>query len=157
MGINRSIDALRPELAAAVRRFLGRCEREQFGVLIIETDRSQAVQSAYYAQGRRPLEEVNQMRRAAGLYLLKERENTAITNAAISNHTGGNAVDMCPEIAGKPGYPWWNAPSWVWEKMGLLAEECGLDWCAGGFGQTWGKGWDNPHFELMETARGEGG
>jgi peptidoglycan L-alanyl-D-glutamate endopeptidase CwlK len=151
MGINRSIDALRPALAAAVRRFLERCEREQFGVLIIETERGQAVQSAYYAQGRRPLEEVNRLRRAAGLYLLKERENTTITNAAVSNHTGGNAVDMCPEITGKPGYPWWNAPSWVWEKMGKLAEDCGLDWCAGGYGQIWGKGWDNPHFELMET------
>jgi hypothetical protein len=159
MGINRSIDALRPELAAAVRRFLGRCGQERLDVLVVETGRSQAVQDAYYAQGRRPLETVNRLRLAAGLRPLTERENAAgvITNATVSNHTGGFAVDICPETAGKPGCPWWNAPSWVWEKMGRLAEECGLDWCAGGFGQTWGKGWDNPHFELMETAREEGG
>jgi len=149
MGINRSIDALKPELAAAVRRFLERCGREYMPVLIIETDRSQVVQDAYYAQGRQPIDVVNQLRQKAGLYLIKERENTIITNAKISNHTGGNAVDMAPEIPDKPGYPWWNAASYVWAKMGMIAEECGLDWCAGGYGQIWGKGWDNPHFELM--------
>jgi len=149
MGINRSIDALKPELAAAVRRFLSRCEEEKISVLIIETDRTQEVQNAYYAQGRESISTVNVLRKYAGLYLIKERENTIITNAKISNHTGGRAVDMAPEIEGKPGYPWWNAPSWVWERIGKLAEECGLDWCAGGYGQIWGKGWDNPHFELM--------
>ena len=149
MGVNRSIDALKPELAEAVRQFLIRCDEEKINVLIIETDRTQDVQNAYYAQGRENVETVNQLRQNAGLYLLKERENTIITNAKVSNHTGGNAVDIAPEIEGKPGYPWWNAPSWVWEKIGLLGEKCGLDWCAGGWGQTWGKGWDNPHFELM--------
>ena len=149
MGINRSIDALKPELATAVRRFLKRCDEEKLSVLIIETDRTQEVQNAYYAQGREHIDTVNQLRQKAGLYLLKERENTRITNAKISNHTGGNAVDIAPEIVGKPGYPYWSAPIKVWEQMGLLAEECGLDWCAGGYGQTWGKGWDNPHFELM--------
>ena len=150
MGINRSINALRPPLAQAVRHFLDRCEEEAFPVVIIETDRSQAVQDAYYAQGRQGLEVVNGLRKAAGLYPLKERENTVVTNARVSNHTGGNAVDICPELAGKPGYPWWNAPETVWQWMGVLAEECGLDWCAGGYGQTWGKGWDNPHFELLK-------
>ena len=120
-------------------------------VLIIETDRKQIVQDAYYAQGRQSVEEVNRLREKSGLYLIKERENTIITNAKVSNHTGGGAVDMCPEIPGKHGYPWWNAPQDLWEKIGHLAEECGLDWCAGGFGQTWGKGWDNPHFELMKV------
>jgi hypothetical protein len=149
MGINRSIDALRRPLADKVKLALIRYERERFPVVVIETDRSQLVQDAYYAQGRESLEEVNRLRVVAGLYPIKERENTIITNARVSNHTGGNAVDLCPEILGKPGYPWWNAPQEVWEKMGIIAEECGLDWCAGGYGQTWGKGWDNPHFEIM--------
>jgi hypothetical protein len=149
MGVNRTIGALKPKLAEAVKKFLVRCEEERINVLIIETDRSQEVQDAYYAQGRKPLEEVNRLRETAGLYLLKERENTICTNAKVSNHTGGNAIDLCPEIPGKPGYPWWNAPMEAWEAMGTLAETCGLDWCAGGAGQTWGKGWDNPHFELM--------
>ncbi|MDR2096024.1 MAG: M15 family metallopeptidase [Treponema sp.] len=150
MGVNRSIDALKKPLAEAVRKFLDRCGAENFPVVVIETDRSQPVQNAYYAQGRERLDVVNSLRTVAGLYLIKERENTIVTNARVSNHTGGNAVDMCPEIAGKPGYPWWTAPKAVWERMGQLAEECGLDWCAGGYGQTWGKDWDNPHFELMK-------
>lgn len=152
MGVNRSIEALKPALAEALRRALARYGEENFSVLIIETDRSQPVQNAYYAQGREDLDAVNSLRRDAGLYLLKARENVIVTNARVSNHTGGNAVDLCPEIPGKPGYPWWNAPAAVWERMGAIAEECGLDWCAGGYGQTWGKGWDNPHFELMKGA-----
>ncbi|MDR3173002.1 MAG: M15 family metallopeptidase [Treponema sp.] len=149
MGINRSIDALKPDLAGALRKALARYGEENLPVLIIETDRLQIVQDAYYAQGRESIEEVNRRRKTAGLYPLKERENTVITNARVSNHTGGRAVDLCPEIPGKPGYPWWSAPKEVWEKMGKIAEECGLDWCAGGYGQTWGAGWDNPHFEFM--------
>jgi peptidoglycan L-alanyl-D-glutamate endopeptidase CwlK len=152
MGINRSIDALRPALAGAVRRFLELCGNSGVKVLVIETDRTQAVQDAYYAQGRQPVDEVNRLRAVAGLYPIKERENMRITNAKVSNHTGGNAVDLCPEIPGKPGYPHWNAPIGDWQTIGELAERCGLDWCAGGYGQTWGKGWDNPHFELMKTA-----
>jgi peptidoglycan L-alanyl-D-glutamate endopeptidase CwlK len=151
MGVNRSIDALKKPLAEAVRKALARYEEEKFPVVIIETDRPQVVQNAYYAQGRLEVDQVNDLRRMVGLYLIKQRENVIITNAKVSNHTGGNAIDMCPEIPGKPGYPWWNAPQEVWEKMGKIAEECGLDWCAGGYGQTWGKGWDNPHFELMKS------
>jgi len=149
MGINRSIGALKPKLAEAVRLFLTRCEEKGLKVLIIETDRAQEVQDAYYAQGREDIETVNRLREKAGLYLIKERENVKITNARVSNHTGGNAVDICPEIKGKPGWPWWDAPQSVWEEIGELAEQCGMDWCAGGFGQVWGRGWDNPHFELM--------
>jgi hypothetical protein len=150
MGINRSINALQKPLAEALRKALARYEQEKFAVLIIETDRSQVVHDAYYAQGRESIDEVNRLRQIAGLYLIKERENIIITNAKVSNHTGGGAVDLCPEVNGKPGYPWWTAPKEIWEMMGKIAEECGLDWCAGGYGQTWGAGWDNPHFEFMK-------
>jgi len=150
MGVNKSIDALKPRLAEAVRLFLSRCKEKGLKVLVIETDRSQEVQNAYYAQGRQNLDEVNKLRGKAGLYLLEESENKIVTNAKISNHTGGGAIDMCPEIPGRPGCPYWNAPKELWEEIGQLAESCGLDWCAGGYGQTWAKDWDNPHFELMK-------
>ncbi|MDR0722106.1 MAG: M15 family metallopeptidase, partial [Treponema sp.] len=110
MGINRSIDALQEPLAHAARRFLSRCSEEHIPVVIIETNRTQAVQDAYYAQGRKPIETVNALRKKAGLYLIKERENIVVTKARVSNHTGGRALDICPEIAGKPGFPWWTAP-----------------------------------------------
>ena len=116
----------------------------------METDRTQAIQNAYYAQGRQDVDTVNRLRKEAGLYLIKDRENLRITNTTKSNHTGGNAIDICPEIPGKPGFPNWNATQDEWDHLGHLAETCGLDWCAGGYGQTWGKGWDNPHFELMK-------
>ena len=151
MGINRSISALQPALQAAVQAFIAECNSRGINILIIETDRSQLVQTAYYAQGRLPLDEVNSLRKLSGLYLLKERENVKCTDAKISTHTGGNAVDMCPEIPGKPGFPNWTAPQQEWEEIGALAESYWLDWCAGGYGQVWGKGWDNPHFELMKV------
>ena len=151
MGVNRDIGALKPALAEKVRIALDRYKAINFGVVIIETDRIQAIQNAYFAQGRESLEEVNRLRGIAGLAPITAAENSRkVTNARVSNHTGGGAIDMCPEIPGKPGHPWWNAPQDVWEKMGAIAEECGLDWCAGGYGQTWAKGWDNPHFELMK-------
>jgi len=152
MGINRDIGALTPELAVCVKLFLYRCKEKGIKVIVIETDRNQLVQNAYYAQGRESLEEVNRLRAIAGLYPITAKENKIITNAKVSNHTGGGAIDIGPERPDKPGYVWWDAPQEVWEEIGALAETCGLDWCAGGFGQTWGKGWDNPHYELMKAA-----
>ena len=88
------------------------------------------------------------MRKKAGLYLLSEVENKRIvTKTTNSRHFGGNAVDIAPL---KDGRVWWNAPEQVWQEIGAIGEECGLDWCAGGYGQVWGKGWDSPHFELMK-------
>jgi hypothetical protein len=103
MGIIRSIDALQEPLAQAARRFLARCGEEHIPVLVIETNRTQAVQDAYYAQGRKLISEVNALRKRAGLYLIKERKNRVITKARVSNHTGGCALDVCPEVPGRPG------------------------------------------------------
>jgi len=152
MGINRNIDALKAPMPERVRRTIARVKAElDIVLLVIETDRTQLIQNAYYAQGRDTLEEVNRLRGIAGLGPITAEENRrVITNARVSNHTGGGAIDMCPEIKGKPGSPWWNAPKEVWESIGKIAEECGLDWCAGGYGQVWAKDWDNPHFELMK-------
>jgi peptidoglycan L-alanyl-D-glutamate endopeptidase CwlK len=152
MGVNRNIDALKPPMPEMVRRTIARV-KEEIGInlLVIETDRIQAMQDALYAQGRESLEEVNRLRAIVGLAPITAEENKrTVTNARVSNHTGGNAVDLCPENPDKPGWAWWNAPREIWEAIGRIAEECGLDWCAGGYGQTWGKGWDNPHFELMK-------
>jgi len=152
MGVNRNIDALKPPMPERVRRTIARVKAElDIVLLVIETDRTQLIQNAYYAQGRDILEEVNRLRAIAGLGPITAEENRrVITNAKVSNHTGGGAIDMCPEIKGRPGHPWWNAPKDVWEAIGRIAEECGLDWCAGGYGQVWAKNWDNPHFELMK-------
>lgn len=149
MGINKNINSLQSELARRTRSFLQKAKTQGFNIAIVEADRSQGVQNAYYAQGREELEAVNKKRAAVGLYLLSENENKkTVTQTLNSRHIGGNAVDIAPV---RNGNYWWTAPQQMWEEIGVLAESCGLDWCAGGYGQTWGKGWDNPHFELMEN------
>lgn len=147
MPVCRDINELTPPLAAATTCFLNLCKIHDIDVTIIETRRTQEVQDCYYLQGRETLECVNEAREKVGLYLLSEDENKkTVTNTRKSRHFNGEAVDIAPV---KNGKIWWNAPQDVWENMGSLAERVGMDWCAGGYGQTWGKGWDNPHFELM--------
>lgn len=147
MPICRDIEALQPGLADAVRSAFNAFKANGLNVGIVETNRSQDVQDAYYAQGRESLETVNALRKKAGLYTLTPAENTrVVTQLHHSRHTGGNAIDLCP-LQGNGSF-WWTAPQVVWEKMGHIAESCGLDWCAGGYGNSWG--WDNPHFELMK-------
>jgi peptidoglycan L-alanyl-D-glutamate endopeptidase CwlK len=144
MGVNRNIDALKPELAKRVKAFLSKLDEKGIAYFVVETLRSQDVQNAYYAQGRKPLNEVNELRKKAGIYLLTEKKNkSVVTQTLKSNHADGNAVDIAPV---KNGAIWWNAPQQVWEEMGKIAEECGLDWCAGGGGKAWH--WDNPHYEM---------
>lgn len=138
-----------------VTRMLDECKKKRIEVAIIETARSYAVQLAYYMQGREPLAVVNECRKTAGLYLISEQENKRkVTNCdGIKNRSNhqvredgyGHAVDIAPV---KNGSIWWNAQQSLWVEIGTIGEECGLDWCAGGYGATWGKGWDNPHFEM---------
>lgn len=162
MGIHREISLLEPELRNRVERALIEFERQNFQVLISETLRDTDVQKAYYAQGRAPLDEVNKLREKAGLYLLSPRENTqTVTNCDgvkyKSNHQArdesgyGYAIDLVPAKVDERGNKsfWWNAPQEVWEKMGAIGEECGLDWCYGGKGESWG--WDTPHFEILKS------
>jgi hypothetical protein len=145
MGINRNIDALNPMLATRVKCFLRKLDEAGIKYFVVETLRSQEVQNAYYAQGRKPLAEVNEMRKTCGLYLLTEAENkNIVTQTLKSNHADGNAIDIVPM---KDGKIWWKAPQQVWEEMGKIGEDCGLDWCAGGNGKAWH--WDNPHYELV--------
>ena len=146
MGIDRKLTSLKPALAAAAAQAIEAMKVAGLEICIVETNRTKEVQQAYYAQGREPLDVVNAMRRACGLWEITERENQrTVTQTLNSRHIGGNAIDLCPM---KDGRCWWDAPQEVWEEMGRIGEENGLDWCAGGYGQTWGKGWDNPHFEL---------
>lgn len=156
-GVQRRIELLHPEMQKRVKKFLQECKSNGVNVSVIETLRTTEVQQAYFSQGREHLEDVNEKRRIAGLYEISEKENKKIiTNCDgiknKSNHQAkedgfGYAVDIVP--VDDKARPLWNARQEVWELIGYIAETCGLDWCAGGYGQTWGKGWDNPHFEYV--------
>lgn len=152
---NRKINGLHPVLQRRVIAFLNECKKSGLKVAVIETTRTAEVQAAYYAQGRQPLHVVNDLRIAAGLWEITEKENKkTVTNCDgyknKSNHQVksdgyGYAVDIVP--VDDRGRVLWSAPQQTWEEIGLIGERCGLDWCAGGRGAIWGKGWDNPHYE----------
>ena len=156
-GVCRDIEKLEPVFRERVRKLLNAYKEKGIKVGISETLRYDNVQKCYYAQGRKPLEEVNAMRKEAGLYLLSASENSkTVTNCDgvknRSNHQERNnsgfgyAIDLVP--LNEKGNFWWNAPQNVWESIGLMAEEYGVDWCAGGKGEHWS--WDNPHYELLK-------
>lgn len=73
------------------------CKRLGGGVLVAEGLRNAAIQNAYYAQGRRPLAEVNRLRAIAKMQPITEAENRDIVTraaAGLSPHEYGCAVDV---------------------------------------------------------------
>jgi peptidoglycan L-alanyl-D-glutamate endopeptidase CwlK len=112
--------------------------------IVFEARRSVLTQDAYYAQGRRPLEEVNRLRKIAGLYQLRtERDNYEITWTLRSRHIDGLAMDVLP-VDGA-GNPTWDLAHYrrAFEAIrdcGKAAGlECGADWP--------GRKADWPHYE----------
>ena len=145
------IDLLRPEVRRYFDDFLTRLDRAGLRYAVLETLRTREVQEAYYAQGRKPLAEINELRKKAGLYVLAEAEGKRIvTRTMESVHLTGRAADIAPVIGGK--IPWnitaENAPLWL--EFGRLGREAGLEW-----GGAWepfdrfGIGWDGPHYQRL--------
>jgi peptidoglycan L-alanyl-D-glutamate endopeptidase CwlK len=144
------IDLLAPEARPYFDSFLRKLDMAGFRYSVLETLRTRAVQEAYYAQGRKPLAEINELRRKAELYLLGEAEGKRIvTRTMESVHLTGRAADIVPVLGGK--VPWTitaeNAELWL--AFGRLGREAGLEW-----GGSWtpldrfGIGWDAPHYQL---------
>jgi len=115
--------------------------------IVFEGRRSVQTQEAYFAQGRKPLEEVNSLRRKAGLYLLRtDKDNYKITWTLGSKHINGLAMDVLPTDGG--GSPTWDVAHfnkffleiWMCGKNAKL--ECGADWPSP---ET-----DWPHYEFKE-------
>jgi peptidoglycan L-alanyl-D-glutamate endopeptidase CwlK len=145
------IDLLAPQARSCFNLFLRELDARGLRYSVIETLRTPEVQAAYYAQGRKPLEEINALRKKAGLYLLGEAEGKRIvTRTMQSVHFTGKAADIVPVIDGK--IPW-NITSreiaGLWIAFGRLGQEAGLEW-----GGAWppldsyGVGWDAPHYQL---------
>ena len=141
MGICRDINILVPELREKAVKFLSICKEKKIEVSIIETFRSNLIQSAYYAQGRKNLEEVNLMRKGAGLSPISQKENVKITNtqAGYSKHNIGKAFDVCPILNGKLA---WNDID-LFSQLGEIGLSVGLKW-----GGDWRSFKDSPHFEI---------
>jgi len=141
----RMLAALDDRARPVFEDFLGRLDTligdDQY--IVFEGRRAVAVQEAYYAQGREPLEAVNKKRASAGLYLLRsEKDNYVITWTLKSKHIDGLAMDVLP-VDGR-GNPTWDLAHFQQKfdiirdcgiKSGLI---CGADW----------KPADWPHYEI---------
>ena len=79
-----------PELQGFWEQFYMACFNAGLPVELNEVLRTPEVQKAYHAQGRKPLAEVNKLRKAAGLYLLSPEDNEyCVTWTLNSKHFAG--------------------------------------------------------------------
>ena len=148
------LQLLRPEVRCYFEDFIERLEQQGLRYKILETLRTKEVQEAYYAQGRLPLEEINELRKKTGLYLLGAEEGrNIITKTMNSVHLTGRAADIVPVINGKIPWKITKGNAGLWLTFGRLGQEAGLEW-----GGTWepfnkfGIGWDAPHYQYNEEA-----
>ena len=146
------IELLEPTTREKVKKMLHFLDAEKISYKVIETLRTDAVQQAYYAQGRQPLYTVNALRKEAGLWMIDEATNkNKITWTLKSKHIDGKAIDIVPVKDGK--IPW-NINSQdvadLYIRIGKIGESVGLEW-----GGRWtpinkyGIGKDAPHFESV--------
>jgi len=141
MGLQTDINLLKYDFRNKVSEMLKEFDELGFKYAINETLRSKAVQMAYYAQGREPLETTNKLRKEAGLWELSEEENKRkVTWTMKSPHLDGLAIDIVP-LDPKTGKAWWNAPQVIWNILGTVSKKYGLHW-----GGEW-KNPDCPHIE----------
>ena len=126
MSVCRDISKCCEEVQEKHKLFMAECKKEGLDVDVIETFRSNEVQTAYYSQGRADLKTVNDRRVKAGLSSITEKDNHVITNtkAGMSKHNSGKAVDYAPR---KGGVICWNDSS-LFFKMGQIGKRVGFTW-----------------------------
>jgi len=105
---SRSLDDLIPPAKERVERFLSLCKDEGIDLLVTSTYRDNESQQALYEQGRTTAGKV-------------------VTNAKAGDswHNWRCAVDVVPMVNGKPN---WDGLHPVWDKIGQLGEQAGLEW-----------------------------
>jgi hypothetical protein len=137
----RGIDKFTPEMTVAVIKFIQLLKEKKVNFYITETWRDQLVQDAYYAQGRKALGIVNELRVKAGLAPIGISENRIITQTTNSKHTLGKAIDIYP--LDSRGGPWWTAAKFDFMKIVECGKAAGLQW-----GGDWKGFVDLPHWEI---------
>jgi peptidoglycan L-alanyl-D-glutamate endopeptidase CwlK len=105
---SRSLDDLLPAVKERVERFIASAKTEGIDLLVTSTYRDNESQNALYAQGRTTAGKV-------------------VTNAKAgqSFHNYRCAVDVVPIVNGKPV---WDTSYQVWQTIGKLGKEAGLEW-----------------------------
>lgn len=147
--MSRNLDDLEPSTREKAWKLLKLLHAAGISYGILETRRTVATQTAYFAQGRKPPEEVNRLRLAAGLPRIGEKEaRRIVTKTMASKHIAGLAFDLAPLDA--RGRPWWSAPAELWLKIGEMGESVGLEWGGRWDAKPGRLGWDCPHFQDKE-------
>ena len=105
---SRSLDDLIPPAKERVERFLSLCKDNDIDLLVTSTYRDNESQQALYEQGRTTAGKV-------------------VTNAKAGDswHNWRCAVDVVPMVNGKPD---WDGSHPIWNKVGELGEQAGLEW-----------------------------
>lgn len=75
-----------PELADKAKQLIEKCNEMGITIAVTCTSRTQTEQNALYAQGRKTLMFVNELRHDAGLWHIKEPENHVVTWTLDSKH-----------------------------------------------------------------------
>lgn len=151
--LNKLSSRIRPKADA----FFASCKQaahdgvgeENFEVICICTERSKAEQIALYAQKRKTLEEVNALRRAAGMMPITEKENKKKVTDATWSQTkhvrkdGADGVDAFDFAILQGGKLNWDAESDVWKLVVQIGRDCGLK-----MGADFKRLKDSPHAEV---------
>ena len=105
---SRSLDELLPMVRTRVDKFIELCDEHGIDLLVTSTYRDNASQEELYAQGR-------------------TRPGKVVTNAkpGESWHNYRCAIDVVPLVNGKPN---WDGSDPIWETIGQLGEQAGLEW-----------------------------
>ena len=105
---SRSLDDLISPAKERVERFLSLCKDNDIDLLVTSTYRDNESQQALYEQGRTTAGKV-------------------VTNAKAGDswHNWRCAVDVVPVVNGKPN---WDGLHPVWDQIGKLGEQAGLEW-----------------------------
>ena len=147
---SRSIEDLDPDFQPIIIKFEAHLAREGLGHFKrCCTFRSQAEQNALWAQGRKSLIDVNDIRKATGLPPITKKQNVKVTWNSVSVHTCREAVDYFILKDGKyhddlkADIDKDDIPDW--EEFGAIAEQCGLVW-----GGNW-KARDLGHVEKRQA------
>jgi peptidoglycan LD-endopeptidase CwlK len=140
---SRDVELLKPPLQDLCQEHIRQCLIQlcPLEVKVIQTLRTIQEQEAYFAQGRKPIDEVNRLRAEAGLSLITSKDNYIITNTMKSKHLIGEAYDIGIFHNGtylvKPEHDkYYIECAEIGKRLGL---ECGAFW----------RKRDLPHYELL--------
>lgn len=108
---SRSLNELVPVVRHKVEEFIALCDDEGIDLLVTSTYRDNESQAALYAQGRTTMGKI-----------------VTNANAGDSFHNYRCAVDVVPLRNGKPVWGTQGDDGELWNKIGKIGEEAGLEW-----------------------------